>query len=364
MRLHPRDAKDVAEAIQAAISRKESFEIVAGGTRRSLGRPIRADAILDVSGIAGIIDYEPSELILTARPGTAIKAIADLLAQHGQCLAFEPGLESGATLGGALAVGDSGSRRPFAGAARDHFLGCTAISGRGEIFKAGGKVVKNVTGYDLPKLMAGSFGTLAVMSEITIKVLPRPEICSTLAVDIADFAEGLSLLRRIAAGPHDVSGLALFRNTIFIRLEGTEISVRARRGALGLDGAEVGNDIWSAFGQGSIVGPSEVLWRVSCPASRADSFLPLAASGSFAFDWAGARMWWSGNGSADAGAAALRTLLDGRGHATLIRGPDALRLAVPPLQPEPASLAALTRRVKQSFDPEGVLNSGRMYEGI
>ena len=192
MRLHPRDEKDVAEAIKAALSRNESFEIVAGGTRRALGRPIKTDAILDVSGIAGLVDYEPSELILTARPGTSITSILDLLAQHGQCLAFEPGLEAGATLGGALAVGDSGSRRPFAGAARDHFLGCTAISGRGEIFKAGGKVVKNVTGYDLPKLMAGSFGTLAVLSEVTIKVMPRPETTLTIAVEVKDLATGLA----------------------------------------------------------------------------------------------------------------------------------------------------------------------------
>src|SRR5438874_2349729 len=184
----PSDLSELREAVAEALAAEEPLELVAGGSKRALGRPVQSAHTLDLSRLSGIRDYAPSELVLTAGAATPLAEIERVLAEHGQMLAFEPpgwggllGVEDASpTLGGVLACNLSGSRRIKAGAARDHFLGFRAVSGRGEIFKAGGKVVKNVTGYDLCKLMAGSHGTLAALEEVTIKVLPRPEIEATV----------------------------------------------------------------------------------------------------------------------------------------------------------------------------------------
>src|SRR5438128_557601 len=186
--LKPRDAKAVEEAVQWAVSEGKTLEIVGSGSKRAIGRPTQTDATLDLSALSGITLYEPEELVLSARAGTPLKEIETLLASRGQHLAFEPmdcgpvlgGSSGAATIGAMLATNLSGPRRIKAGAARDHFLGFHAVSGRGEAFKSGGRVVKNVTGYDLSKLMAGSYGTLAVLTEVTLKVLPKPESTRTL----------------------------------------------------------------------------------------------------------------------------------------------------------------------------------------
>src|SRR5437868_5080337 len=188
--LKPRAAKDVEAAVQWALAESKTLELVGHGSKRGVGRAAQWDLSLDLSDLAGVTLYEPDELVLSAKAGTPIAEIEALLANNNQELAFEPidyGPVFGATpgrgtIGGVLAANLSGPRRIKAGAARDHFLGFTAVSGRGEIFKAGGKVVKNVTGYDLPKLMAGSYGTLAALEEVTIKVLPQPEIVETVLV--------------------------------------------------------------------------------------------------------------------------------------------------------------------------------------
>src|SRR5690349_2951672 len=185
----------------------EALEVVGTGTRRGLGRPVEAPHVLDVSALRGVLEYEPEELVLTALPGTPLEEIEALLAERKQCLAFEPPyLARGGTLGGAVSTGLSGPRRPKAGAVRDHVLGVTAVSGRGELFKAGGKVVKNVTGYDLPKLIAGSYGTLAVITELTIKVLPAQEDTRTLIVEGQALADAVRTMKRVLRSEADVSG--------------------------------------------------------------------------------------------------------------------------------------------------------------
>src|SRR5215475_11594069 len=188
--LKPRDAQDAAAAIQWALGQSKTLDVMGGGSKRDLGRPTQTDATLDLSGLTGVTLYEPEELVLSARAGTPLAEIEDLLAAHNQELAFEPmdygpifgAEERRATIGGTLAANVSGPRRIKAGAARDHFLGATAVSGRGETFKSGGRVVKNVTGYDLCKVLAGSFGTLAAMTDVTVKTLPKPETEETVLV--------------------------------------------------------------------------------------------------------------------------------------------------------------------------------------
>src|ERR1700724_633270 len=218
-RFAPADLDDLRDAIGEALAVEEPLEVVAGGSKRGLGRPLQLPRMLDLSRLAGIRDYQPSELVLTAGAATPIEEIDAALAEAGQMLAFEPpdlgalfGLPTAVsgrrTLGGALACNLSGPRRIKAGAARDHFLGFSAVSGRGEIFKAGGKVVKNVTGYDLPKLMAGSYGTLAALAEGTVKVLRRPETAATVLFCGIEPADAVALMSAALGSPHEVSGAA------------------------------------------------------------------------------------------------------------------------------------------------------------
>ena len=216
MTLHrPTDAREVAEVVAAASAENRTLELVAGASKRAFGRPVRADATLDLSQLAGVVDYEAPELVLTARPATPLAELERTLLEKGQMLAFAPpkwlgllGSNGEPSLGGALACNLSGPRRVRAGAARDFILGFSAVNGRGEVFKAGGKVVKNVTGFDLSKLMVGSFGTLAILTEVTLKVMPRPETeCTLLLHDLAD-AKALDVMARALNTPHEIFAAA------------------------------------------------------------------------------------------------------------------------------------------------------------
>src|SRR5215469_15105298 len=252
-RFSPVDLTELREAVAEALAAEEPLEIVGGGSKRGLGRPVQAEHTLDLSRLSGIRDYVPSELVLTAAAATPLTEIERALAAEGQMLAFEPpgwggllGVEdAGPTLGGVLACNLSGPRRIKAGAARDHFLGFRAVSGRGEIFKAGGKVIKNVTGYDLPKLMAGSYGTLAALEEVTIKVLPRPETVATVLFTKVEPTAAGRLMAAALGSPHEVSAAAYLPagiatllgvpeggGTVALRLEGPEQSVEFRRDSL------------------------------------------------------------------------------------------------------------------------------------
>lgn len=295
------------------------------------------------------------------------------------------------TIGGVLACNQSGPRRIASGAARDHFLGFAAVNGRGEGFKAGGRVVKNVTGYDLCKLMAGSHGTLAALTEITIKVLPRPETRRTVVLQGLDDAAAVRGLCAALGSPHEISGAAHLPASVaaracvgsaevaatLLRLEGPEPSVAYRcaavRRELGadseLDEAETLR-VWAAIGDGApLAEPRErAVWRISVPpASGADvaEAILRALPAELYFDWGGGLIWCAVEaGQPDGGAVALRAAVGTAGHATLIRAAESLRASVPVFAPEPPPLAALSARVKDSFDPRRVLNPGRMYAGL
>lgn len=391
----PAAAEEVAAFVREAGEAGRTLEVVGAGTRRALGRPVDADAVLDVSGLAGVVSYEPEELAITARPGTALAEVRSLLAQRGQHLAFEPpdlgpllGRAAGeGTLGGAVAMNLSGPRRLSAGALRDHFLGFSGVSGRGEAFKAGGRVVKNVTGYDLMKVVAGSWGTLVVLTEVTLKTLPAPETVRTVVVRGLADADAVRAMAEAMGSPHEVSGaahlpadvalaLGLDGASTLLRLEGVPPSVLPRLAQLSrrLEAfGEVGQlddapsrVLWEAVRD---VRPfadrlDEVVWKVSVPpteGARAGDAIRRATGARVFLDWAGGLVWAAvPQGLPDGGAAAVRGAVGVAGHATLVRAGEDLRRSVPVFHPQPAPLAALSARVKASFDPKGVLNPGRM----
>lgn len=383
--LAPRDEADLVEAIAAAVAGGSALAVEGEGSKRGFGHAIEARRRLSTAAMRGVSLYEPAELVLTAGAGTPLREIQGLLDQQGQQLAFEPadyglilgGAADRGTIGGAIAINASGPRRIKAGAARDHLLGFRAVSGRGEPFKSGGRVMKNVTGYDLCKLMAGSHGTLGVMSEITVKVLPKPETEETVVFRGLDDAAAVALMTAASGLPAEVSGFAHLAEEggrTGLRLEGPAVSMASRRESLlarfGGE-AEVLADaasraLWEAVRDVQpLAGQGEQLWRLSVApadgaavaARLAEAGLPIAGR---LFDWAGGLLWLA----LEAGrhGAAIREGL--AGHATCIRAPDAVRAAEPVFHPQPPALAALSRRVKESFDPARVLNPGRMGEGL
>jgi glycolate dehydrogenase FAD-binding subunit len=405
--LRPRDGKDVEAAVQGALSGAKTVEIVGHGSKRAIGRPAQTDLTLDLSALAGVTLYEPEELVLTARAGTPLAEIEALIDAKGQQLAFEPmdygpilgGLAGRGTIGGALAANVSGPRRIKAGAARDHFLGFSAVSGRGETFKSGGRVVKNVTGYDLCKLIAGSWGTLAAVTEATIKVLPRPETEETIVVRGLEPAKAVAAMTAAMGSSCDVSGAAHLPAGVAahipageiagagvvtaLRLEGFAPSVAHRRrvleaamspfGDLVTVGEAVSRTLWQAirdvtpFAAGR-TGVERPLWRISTAPSRGAELAAMIAGraeAQFLYDWAGGLVWLLLDPSDDAGAALVRHAVAATGgHATLIRAPAAVRAAIDVFAPQDAAAAALTKRVKESFDPKGALNPGRMWAGV
>jgi glycolate oxidase FAD binding subunit len=401
--LKARDGNDVEDAVRWALAEGKTLEVAGRGSKRALGRPSQSDLTLDLSGLSGVTLYEPEELVLSAKAGTPLAEIEALVESKGQQLAFEPmdygpilgGLADAGTLGGALAANLSGPRRIKAGAARDHFLGFTAVSGRAETFKSGGRVVKNVTGYDLCKLLAGSFGTLAAMTEVTIKVLPRPETEATVLVPGLDDAKANAAMSAAMASSCDVSaaahlpldmamhfvGLHVSKAVTAFRLEGVAPSVQHRRDALlallrpfgapDAIGAADSQKLWRSvrdaapFWHSGSAGDWP-LWRVSTTPARGHEFAAKLPPGAqWFYDWAGGLIWAALPPSAHAGAATIRraAALTG-GHATLIRAPAATRAAIDVFEPQQGALAGVTKRVKESFDPKGVLNPGRMWAGV
>jgi glycolate oxidase FAD binding subunit len=404
----PDDADRLREIVAWAAAEEQPLEILAGGSKRGLGRPLQVAHTLDLQRLSGIVSYEPSELVLTARAATALSEIEQALAAAAQMLAFEPtdwgallgGAAGRQTIGGVLACNLAGPRRIQAGAARDHFLGFQAISGRGEAFKAGGKVVKNVTGYDLSKLMAGSYGTLAALHEVTVKVLPCPEKTRTVLILGLGAAHAVAAMTAALNSPHEVSGAAHLPAAAArasavsyvagaggavtaLRVEGPGPSVAFRCAALRRELAEYGAGeelhsensarLWREIGDAAPVAADRErpLWRVVLPPSEAVGFLeridarrPVASF----LDWGGGLVWLAVEGAGadedDGGAAAVRAAHRGAGHATLIRGSAALRERVAVFEPLVPALALLTGRVKDGFDPRRILNPGRLYAGI
>ncbi len=335
-----------------ASARGAGLRIVGGDTKGFYGRRV-AGEILDVSGHRGVIAYEPSELVITARAGTPIGEVEALLAAHGQKLAFEPPVFGAAsTLGGVVAAGLSGPARPFAGAVRDCVLGVTVLDGRGWALKLGGVVFKNVAGFDGFRLMAGALGCLGVLLDISLRVVPTPRAEASLAFEEGGLAAGeriTALMRRplpLSAAFHDGERLIL-------RLSGPEVAVRATAAELG--GEEVAPEFWEGVRHmtfGLLAAPR--LWRLSVPRGAPITGL----DGRWLMDWAGAQRWLVTDESAEAVRAAATAA---GGHATLFRGAGAGEAVFTPL---PRLLFDLHRRLKAAFDPAGVFNPGRMYEGL
>jgi glycolate oxidase FAD binding subunit len=401
--LKVRDVGDAEEAVRWALSAGKRLELVGRGSKRALGRPSQSDATLDLSGLTGVTLYEPEELVLSARAGTPIAEIEALVASKGQQLDFEPmdygpvlGVPAGGgSLGGVLATNLAGPRRIKAGAARDHFLGVTAVSGRGETFKSGGRVVKNVTGYDLCKLLAGSYGTLAAMIDVTVKVLPAPETEATVVLAGLDDERAGRAMSAALVSSCDVSGAAHLPSHLAFRFEGLDSaaaatafriegvvpSVRHRRdmlmsvlkpfgAAMELDQAN-SRALWrgvrdaAPFAHDGLSG-ERPLWRVSVAPARGPAFAAMIpTSAQMFYDWGGGLIWVAPLPTDDCGATAMRQAVATiGGHATLVRASAAARAAVDVFEPQTGALATVTKRVKDSFDPKGVLNPGRMWAGI
>jgi glycolate oxidase FAD binding subunit len=379
--IKPRDVRELRQAVEWALNEGVTLDVRGQGSKLALGKPMACDQMLDLSGLSGIVDYAPEELVVTLRAGTPMREVEALLAQRNQMLAFEPpdlgpllGREAGqGTLVGAVMGNLAGSRRVSAGAARDHLLGFSGVNGRGEAFKSGGKVMKNVTGYDLSKLLAGSWGTLAVLDEVSVKVLPAPDQTRTLI--LLGLSEEAAVRAMCAAmgSPHDVSGAAHVDGRTALRLEGVAPSVEARlkglRDLLGGKMEELGTLESRAFWREvRDVAPfaaagDAVVWKISCPptegpgvVARIKAQRPEARA---IYDWSGGLIWLALPSSDDADQAIVRGALPA-GHATLIRADEAVRARVAVFQPQPAALAALSARVKESFDPKGLFNPGRM----
>jgi glycolate oxidase FAD binding subunit len=391
--LRPESQEELTEALRWAVSEKAPLEVIGGGTRRAFGPPVQAAATLDASAISGIVSYEPEELVLTLRPGTPMSEVDEALNDAGQMLAFEPpdlspllGAEGVPTFGGVYATNLSGPRRLSAGAVRDHILGLHAVSGRAEAFKAGGNVVKNVTGYDLARALTGSWGTLAVATEITVKVLPRPETETTVTLADLSANDAVAALSRALGSPADVSGAAHLPADVapevvegaagpltLVRLEGFGPSVAARSDALvrlfaeyavGTLDAAASRAAWQRVRNVTpFAGGGRAVWRCSVPPTAGPSVAAAAPAGSRAyFDWGGGLIWIETAADGDAGTAAIRAAVAsaGSGHATLVAAPLDVRAAVPTFHPVEGAAGALAGRLKAAFDPEGILNPGRM----
>jgi glycolate oxidase FAD binding subunit len=402
--LSPASLEEAADCVRSAIADKAPLEILGASSKRGFGRPVDAAKQLTTAAMSGIVSYHPEELVLVARAGTHMDEIAAVLEEKNQHLAFEPpdfgklypgddaGTNRTGTIGGILATNLSGPRRFKAGAARDHFLGFNAVNGRGEIFKAGGPVVKNVTGYDLPKLLAGSFGTLAIMDEVTVKVLPRPEKTRTVLLYGLDAAAANAAMTKALTGSYDISAAAFLPeiqaresdcdyvgaqgSVTALRVEGSGPVVDHHCAALRRDLGGKNEELHSAnsitlWREIRDLAPffdiDTILWRISVPpvhgAGVAASIAIDLPGANFLLDWGGGLVWLSLPADGGANAEKVRRgFARCGGHATLVRAPEAERRKAQVFEPDGSK--ALTEEVKRSFDPERVLNPGRMFEGL
>jgi glycolate oxidase FAD binding subunit len=403
--LKVRDAKDVEGVVRAAIANEQALEIIGHGSKRLIGQPMATNAVLDVSALNAVSAYEPNELIITVQSGAPLADVQSLIDSKNQQFAFEPidtsnllGVSGNGTIGGMIGAGLAGPRRIKAGGARDHLLGAHAVSGFGDSFKTGGRVVKNVTGYDLCKLLAGSWGTLAVMTEVTLKVMPKPESERTLMLSGLDDLTANRAMTAALGSPFDVSGAAHLPNSAFrpaggalaglgskegamtlVRLEGIAASVADRANSLAKTLAPFGpvemlHDAVSAaawravrdiepFAAGDALGAWPV-WRIVCPPASGGALgqaLARDTGGDVIYDWGGGLIWAALPPKPDAQAVLVRQRANAAGgHASLIRAPEAIRRHVDVFHPQPGGLAALSERVRNSFDPKTILNRGRM----
>ena len=407
--LKVRNAADVEEVVRSAIASEQPLDVIGHGSKRQIGQVTATNAVLDLSALSAVVSYEPNELIITAQAGAPLADLLSLIDSKSQQFAFEPmdtgpllGTAGRGTLGGMIATGLAGPRRIRAGGVRDHLLGAHAVSGFGDSFKTGGKVVKNVTGYDLCKLLAGSWGTLAVMTEATLKVMPRPEAERTLVLRGLDDLAANRAMTAALGSPFDVSGAAHLPASALrpdvdglsgigspreavtvIRLEGITASAKHRAASLAQQLAtfgpaeiiedDVSAKVWNAvrdvlpFAAHGQLGAWTV-WRIVCPPVSGGTIgqaLTRQTGGEVIYDWGGGLLWAALPPTADASSPLVRKLVDAAGgHATLLRAFDEVRHAVDVFHPQPPGVAALEERVRVSFDPKTILNRGRMRRSV
>ncbi|MGB5559956.1 MAG: FAD-binding protein [Paracoccaceae bacterium] len=375
--MRPESEAELAETIASATG---PFAVQGGGTR-PVGKPV-AGEVLSVSAMSGIELYEPGALTIVAKAGTPLAEVEAALAAEGQRLAFEPmdhrgllGTTGDPTIGGVVAANVSGPRRIQVGAARDHLLGVRFVDGSGTVIKNGGRVMKNVTGYDLVKLLAGSHGTLGVLTEVALKVLPKTDVTASVMIHGLSDRAAVAAMSKALGSPFEVTGAAHIaeaaggQSVTFIRIEGFEASVAYRLAQL--------TDLLA--GQGEIVtltdpdkvvgqwrdirdvkshqGSGDDIWRLSVKPSDAPGIVARMPEGTrVSYDWGGGLIW-----AATAPGTDLRAAINPfSGHATLIRASEATRAALPVFQPDPAPLATITAGLRQKFDPRGILNPGLM----
>jgi glycolate oxidase FAD binding subunit len=401
---NPADEREVARILADASAANTPIEVVGAGTKASVGRPVQAAATLATRSLHGIALYEPTEMVMAAGSGTPLASVeAELRAQR-QMLAFEP-VELGAiggtapyqaTIGGVFASNLSGARRISAGAARDHLLGIKAVTGAGEFFKSGGRVMKNVAGYDLCRALSGSWGTLAVMTEVTFKVVPAPDEIATLVLFGLPDEIAVEVLCSAMGTPFEVSGAAHLQASLTrrlrhedlsaqgeaitaLRLENFAKSVAYRAGRLKqllkvygaihhLDGTN-SRAFWAELRELSTLQRSQApLWRISTAPRQGPKVYSAIARYMDArayYDWSGGLIWVEVLSTADAGAADIRRVVAAHGgHATLIRAAASVRSAVDVFQPLDPGLEKLSKKLKAAFDPSGILNKGRMYADL
>jgi glycolate dehydrogenase FAD-binding subunit len=384
----PTDERELAEIVAGAAVAGKTLEIVGGNSKTGFGHKVEADMKLETSGLAGVTLYEPASLTLVVRAGTPLEEVEAVLADESQHLPFEPprldmlyGTDRKPTIGGTIACGLSGPRRIQAGAARDSLIGVRFVTGTGERIKNGGRVMKNVTGYDLVKLMCGSHGTLGVLTELSFKLLPRPQTSATLLVAGLDDRTAQQAMARSLTSPFDVTGAAHDpqgddgRPLTMIRIEGFEHSVDYRAGRLRellgefgpveTEAAAPGARRWASMREaGTIARKPGAVWRLSVrPSHGPDIVAALSDSMELAalYDWGGGLVWLRTADPDDCGAKAIRGQVARHGgHATLMRAAEGCRGNIPVFQPEPAELARFSAQLRRQFDPHGILNPGRM----
>jgi glycolate oxidase FAD binding subunit len=406
--LKPRDARDVEDAVRSAIAGEQPLEIIGHGSKRAIGHPMPTNAVLDLSALNAVKSYEPNELIITVEAGAPLADVKSLIDSKSQHFAFEPmdsapllGTPAAGTIGGMIGVGLAGPRRIQHGSVRDHLLGAHAVSGFGDSFKAGGRVVKNVTGYDVCKLLAGSWGTLAVMTEVTLKVMPRPECERTLVLRGLDDVTANRAMTAALGSPFDVSGAAHVpksalrdstpglgrlgspQNAVtLLRLEGIAVSATHRAASLAKALSQFGTietledeasaEAWRSirdvepFAAKGALGAWPV-WRIVCPPASGGILgerLARESGGDVLYDWGGGLIWAALPPKPDAQAELVRRLAAGAGgHALLLRASEQVRRGVDVFQQPSSAVAALSERVRNSFDPKRILNRGRMSRG-
>jgi glycolate oxidase FAD binding subunit len=399
--LTPATETEATELIRDHAGRKAPLHIRGGGTRAGFGNPVAVDKVLSSAALTGIVEYNPAEMVITARAGTPVAEIEAVLAENGQAMAFEPmdhrgtmGTSGTPTIGGLFAVNSSGPRRFTAGAARDHLLGVRFVNGAGEVIKAGGKVMKNVTGLDLVKLLAGSHGTLGFLTEVTFKVLPVPKTAVTIVLSGLEDEQAMKALEAALSFSVEVSGAAHLPESVrgrfiggklpegpatVMRLEGLEASIAVRAEKLMAAVAGLGpvsrldaDDTKALWAEIRDVlpyadGTARPLWRLSMAPSQAWKLvagLRLRAGIDAYYDWQGGLVWMRMEADPEAEVLrhGIRTL--GGGHATLLRAAPQIRSEIPAFEPQAPAVALLSARVRAKLDPHGIFNPGLMTQGV